>query len=258
MRIISLFIILQCVIFAQAGSTLTLLMGGDVSYEAETLAYQSRVLADGGEIVDLAALNNFYINAKANDYLDSLTFLYASKFGLKKNANGVVILLYDVTANQNDAPQADTSKAATLNGNNLYFSGSDQYYPQDAMAIGSFYGIANFTGGANFTDFNGIFNQDGSTFVLGSVGSTVFYGSVLFYFNNTLSGDKDFAPLATIKTIYAAASPISSTTFEIGSDVGSRFWIGNINVMAGISTNNLSDAKRTALDGFFNSLYSVY
>lgn len=79
-------------------------------YSAETLAYETRVEADGGEIISMDAVEAAY--ASGID-LDNLQLWAGAKFGIKKNANNKVTVLYDLSNNDNDLIQADTSLAPT-------------------------------------------------------------------------------------------------------------------------------------------------
>lgn len=99
MKTIVLFFLLVQLSFAQ--SPLLTLFDGGVSYEPETLIYQARVEADGGEVIDLDAVNNFYLDAKANNYLDTLICALLYTGGLKKS-NDSVFTWYDLTSNEND------------------------------------------------------------------------------------------------------------------------------------------------------------
>lgn len=78
------------------------MMGNDgVSYEAETLAYQARVEADGGEVISISDVNKFYKDAKANDYLDTLHVALLYTGGIKRS-NDSIYVWYDLTSNNND------------------------------------------------------------------------------------------------------------------------------------------------------------
>jgi len=91
-------------------------MDDDVSYEPETLTYQARVEADGGEIIDLDAINDLYVAG-----IDSITLSFSNSYGLSKNANNKITKYFDLSDNDLDFAQSDTSKSptyleSTLNG----------------------------------------------------------------------------------------------------------------------------------------------
>lgn len=75
-----------------------------VSYEAETLAYQARVEADGGVVINIDDVNTFYKNAKANNYLDSLHYCLLYTGGIKDKGGNIdsVWKWYDLTSNEKD------------------------------------------------------------------------------------------------------------------------------------------------------------
>lgn len=105
----SLFLILfSTLTFAQ--SNMLLVMGDDSPYEAETLAYQKRVLADGGEIINIGYLDSCIANGKANGWLDTLTIGISAEFGIKKDANNKVVKLYNIIGSI-DLIATDTSNS---------------------------------------------------------------------------------------------------------------------------------------------------
>jgi hypothetical protein len=59
------------------------IVGGGASYSAETLAYQTRVEADGGSLYDIDIVEAAIINAKANGYYANAIGWYSSLFGVK-------------------------------------------------------------------------------------------------------------------------------------------------------------------------------
>lgn len=73
-----------------------------VVYEPETLAFQSRVIEDGGKILDIQKLDNFYKANKAIDKYNVLQFAVSKQFGYKLDSSGNIIKIYDVSKNGND------------------------------------------------------------------------------------------------------------------------------------------------------------
>lgn len=72
------------------------------SLEPETLAFQSKVLSDGGKILDIEKLDNFYKANKAIGKYNALQFAVSKQFGYKLDASGNIIKIYDASKNGND------------------------------------------------------------------------------------------------------------------------------------------------------------
>lgn len=255
------------VTFAQP--ILLTLMSDDVSYEAETLAYQTRVLADGGEITDIDKLNTAILNAKTNDYLDSLDLWVSPSFGVKKDANNKVTTLYDVTTNDNDLVQADTSLCATLLTDSIYFGGANgRYYNfTDINTIRSvFWVVSDVTTG------------DSRNFLLGDNTEYHFHRG----FNRTI-WDVGFASanitggttrqngagvdgtIATVSTIKALITLITSGNVEAGNfssdrdetGAGGSTWTSYMWELM-ISSTPFSDTKRDLIETDLNTRYTIY
>lgn len=106
-----IFLLLVSINFAQS-PFLTLMADDGIVYEAETTAFIARVEADGGEVLDPDGLNSFIVLLKAQGVYDSLVLLVDPNWGVKKNANNKITVLYDLLGN--DLTEADTSKVPTL------------------------------------------------------------------------------------------------------------------------------------------------
>lgn len=85
-------------------------------YSPLTEAYKLRVLKDGGVIGSIHAVEEVY-NLGLD--LDSLKFWGGVQFGVKYDANNKVTKLYDLSNNENDLVQTDTSKAFTYAVNGM-------------------------------------------------------------------------------------------------------------------------------------------
>lgn len=72
------------------------------SFEPETLAFQSRVIADGGKILDINKLDAFFKVNKYNGLYNSLQFAVSKQFGYKVDENNNIIKIYDASKNGND------------------------------------------------------------------------------------------------------------------------------------------------------------
>lgn len=104
-------IILSFNCFAQP-ELLIILSSNGISYEQETLDYQARVEADGGTVINISMLNDFILSAKSNGYYDSLLCAVDANWGVKKDANNKVFVLYDLFGNR-DYAKEDTSESPT-------------------------------------------------------------------------------------------------------------------------------------------------
>ncbi len=82
------------------------MIGGGGGGNLETEAYKVRVETDGGVIINLTDVDNFYTYAKAGGYYNDLAFAYSAQCGIKKDESGYVEKWYDLSPNQNDAVQA--------------------------------------------------------------------------------------------------------------------------------------------------------
>ena len=74
--------------------------------------YKTRVIADGGSVINMAAVDSAITNAQDSSYYDSTKIWIGADFGVKKDANNKVTKLYNIKGT-NDFSQADTSKAGT-------------------------------------------------------------------------------------------------------------------------------------------------
>jgi len=135
MKNIFLSLIFCSLIQAQGFHTLGILMDDGVSYEPETLAYLARVEADGGEVINLDAVNDAYVNAKTNNYLDSLGFWYSANYGVKL-IDGKISVFYSLTSNNidtNPTGQTEAIRCSLITNN---FNG---------------YAVAEFIGGQSYS-----------------------------------------------------------------------------------------------------------
>lgn len=71
-------------------------------FDPETISFQSRVIEDGGKILDIQKLDNFYKANKAIDKYDALQFAVSKQFGYKLDGSGNIIKIYDASKNGND------------------------------------------------------------------------------------------------------------------------------------------------------------
>lgn len=71
-------------------------------FEPETLDFQSKVLSDGGKILDIDKLDNFIKANKAIGKYNALQFAVSKQFGYKLDGLGNIIKIYDASKNGND------------------------------------------------------------------------------------------------------------------------------------------------------------
>jgi len=82
------------------------------SLRADTIAYKTRVEADGGEVVDINYVNNWYAALEAQS-LDSETgFIGGPNMGVKKSG-GAIETFYNLIDASNDATQSGGTEQAT-------------------------------------------------------------------------------------------------------------------------------------------------
>ena len=89
-----------------------------VGFEPETLAYQARVLADGGDVIDINTVDNAYKYLKAQGIYNNLVFSVNSQYGIKKRIAGADIFVV---------------KAYNLAGDRIFVLNSNNY--ADASAV---------------------------------------------------------------------------------------------------------------------------
>lgn len=84
--------------------SLTAKVGGDTTspaFEPETLAFESRVLSDGGKILDIEKLDRFIKANKSLGLYANLQFAVSKQFGYKVS-DGNIVKIYDASKNGND------------------------------------------------------------------------------------------------------------------------------------------------------------
>ena len=83
------------------------------SYQAETLAYQARVEADGGAVVSLADIDAAVVWAKAQGLYATLKCWVSAQFAYKNDIDGTVAKLYDLGPQSNDLVQTSLGGGPT-------------------------------------------------------------------------------------------------------------------------------------------------
>jgi len=106
------------------------------SYEPETLAYQTRVLADSGEIISLDAVNNAILHAKTNGYWNNVRSWVDPQFGLKKSGTAIS-KLYCLTGFDIIGTNTPTYNATGLNSLPSFdFNGTSNYMTVPNVGLG--------------------------------------------------------------------------------------------------------------------------
>jgi len=253
-------------------------MDDDVSYEPETLTYQARVEADGGEIIDLDAINDLYVAG-----IDSITLSFSNSYGLSKNANNKITKYFDLSDNDLDFAQSDTSKSptyleSTLNG----YSSASYDGVADFMLKGNILGSTLFQSNKGTLTFvikqagtkaeNGLFDWK-SPNQTNEVAFWCTYQNVIYFdYGDEASGgrvsvaqptgwDDDYHIIqfyrhVNVAEIWVDGTMILNTTFSddldvsqtsdlqnpsIGQRAGNTYFQGEI--VEGIITNGVNDAS---------------
>jgi hypothetical protein len=109
------------------------------SYEAETIAYRDRVIADGGEVIDLDYVDSVYKKLKELNLLDSLKHWSSASAGVRKDSVGYVSKVYSLDG-ANDGAQTTGASQPIFTAEGFSFDGSDDYLPMnvDGTALNLF------------------------------------------------------------------------------------------------------------------------
>lgn len=157
----TIILILAICFQLSAQSKFFTLYDSGISYEIETLAYKTRVEADGGTVINIGYLDDFIKDAKNKGYYDSLLVAVDVNWGVKKNANNKVLKLYDLfnrmydysTPYYTDYAQSDTSQSPSFVPNKLGSMGGIKFDGNNDIMI-----ITTATGSNNvpqpLTTFN--------------------------------------------------------------------------------------------------------
>jgi hypothetical protein len=100
--------------------------------EAETIAYRDRVIADGGELIDMDYVDACFKVLKTHNLLGSLLYYTSPSLGIKKDATGYISKLYSLIDGtdmiQTTGAYQPLFQADTLNGKpNIYYDGDDAF-----------------------------------------------------------------------------------------------------------------------------------
>lgn len=269
--------------YAQNGTILNIMMGSSgVSYEQETLGYQARVEADGGEVIDIVAVNNFYKLIAANNLADSLEFWWEPDFGVRKDGNNKIVEIYDTSPNEADITVGDTANSMVWTGNMI------NGHPIANNAYGNkiFSGYATFFSTGNHNDDASYFvayyrNVTSTGFFLeqrgASNGLAIVSNGNLGVYDNSGSGYQLSGVSGNTDDPHIIALTVTSLDFnfyldgvleDTGALTGSGDGKTNINFGAtgtfakhfcwGVFNRGLSSSKTLILSDYLNTKYLVY
>lgn len=258
--------------FAQ--SPLLPLMDDGISYEPETLTYLARVEADGGDVIDIDAVNDAYKNAKDNGYLDSLGFWYSANYGVKL-VDGKISVLYSLVGDVDTDPTGQTAgvrcSLITNSFNNyatMRFEGGQQYKVNASYLPAS--KITIFVAYQNRTGTNGTFITNTSSGRLVQRNAQIFQNdnTSVFAINPTLN-DNNLMELLfdyDAENYYCYLDGTLAGTDHTTTDaLTTHFWLGfyaseflTADVGDIIQSNTfLSSTKRTAIRNFLITKYGI-
>lgn len=197
--IIALFILIFGVSFDTASalppfsrpplSYYSLLFGG---YQAETISYRTRVLADGGIVISIADVDVAIVDAKSRGYYTSLIGWWSPSFGVKLGAGNETLKVYDLSTNNNDligiSGSAPIWTANQLNSRAAFVYGGAQQL--------------------SFPDNTSLHEQNGMLLAgLGNVG----VGNMYFAGNDSIASDTNGISLNRWTNIYNGEIASNST-----------------------------------------------
>lgn len=150
-------IVLSLSVQGFAQPELLVLMSDGVSYTAETLAYQARVEGDGGEIINLDAVNRAFLSG-----IDSVTLWGAARYGVEKDGDNKVLTAYDLMGNTDlTYYTADINNAPTYTANqinsypSIVFDGTNDALSKTSVTLSDL--VLNTVGTLTF-----VLKQDGT------------------------------------------------------------------------------------------------
>lgn len=212
--------------------SLTAKVGGNIptpAFEPETLAFESRVLSDGGKILDIEKLDRFIKANKSLGLYANLQFAVSKQFGYKLDGSGNIIKIYDASKNGNDLNISRGTVPENLENemfflNNVFFKDetvtfdtigdkftfvTDINHPNPDLKprnnIASFMGL-DFWAGGTFTSGN-------RTLAYQVLSQALFYSSENA-FENTTDGSIDR------QLIYRHSKNVSQNILKDGQNMG--------------------------------------
>jgi hypothetical protein len=248
-------------------------------YQNETLAFQTRVLADGGIIVSLDDIDTAIVHAKLYDYYDDIKSWYSAQFAWKHVIpdNYYVAKLYDLSPNNNDVigsgikplwaaslqngragitfdggPRLDgTTYAAASNYTLVLVS---QTTTRDYNYREIFYNGFDIVGGFGIGQFN-------------NLNRTVLHGAVAWDSDDTISTDSELVIAGYSTSVWMRVNgsdkTIGTSTFNAPSggslNLGGQTYgfIGHIFETIAFAIS-LDSATCQAIEAFQNAKWAIY
>lgn len=250
-------------------------------YETETIAYRDRVVADGGEVIDIDSVDATYKLYKTLGILTNIKHHSSPSFALKKDANNRVSKLYDISPSNRDFYN-DTGAEQPLCevDNSIYYDGdTKRFFPTSLMTGDSAEMIVVLKAFYNVpptTQYTG--HPHGYIDVNNNFGSHYSWTNGHFYETFWTTGRMDAIPRLRdidIYNIYAVESKTgvykvrmnntvignrTSNTTNSGDAADQQFpkvnykgWIRDY-----VFTDGLTDVQRTEIHNFLNQNYTIY
>lgn len=251
-------------------------------YEPEAISFRSRVVSDGGIIVDFYYCDKTVKSTKGLGIWGNVKFLGDANMGVKLDASGVSVQkLYDFSGNNNDATQGTVANQPVWTKNvqggraGMVFDGTSDFFnvtPAGPSANWTFIGIAK----ASFVDANWheLFHQKTSRITI-----TILANVFSIYDNNVRSSTYTLADTTNFHFYYvsqatttlsfyvdgvAYATP-ASAGYSIGGSLaqicayenGTERWSGPVTSVLIFGTA-LTTSQRTAIENMLNAYYSIY
>lgn len=235
--------------------------------------YKDRVIADGGSVINMAAVDSAITNAQDSTYYDSTKIWISADFGVKKDANNKVTKLYNIKGT-NDFSQADTSKAGTW-----FASGGADSRPYIYFGIvAAFNDYMDATSAVNIASVHTVFDPTTATSAeesyeafVGGVGTRLLLRAEQ---NTTIlnSGSELFAGgeyTANLKVNNSVTLSFTNDTYQLFDIYGtSASWVGRLawdNTGGNPATMKFQEmimtnitTKQNAMRTYLNSKYSIY
>lgn len=245
--------------------------------EPEALAYNARVINDGGTVVDSFWLNVFIRTAKEYSAYSTFQFIGDPNWGYKNVGSGASSKWYDISGNNNDATQATGTRQPTWTPSSI--GARPAFVLNNGAAQG--FGIGALSAITTATCFFVVYYDSGSPSAHGtiisnsgrSVGIWLDSGS-----NGRIACNGDFEYstvthaqrslfLLTASNGYlyfngildssSAYTPSALTIVNIGTDAFGNNWDGNFGTFA-IGTSVLNTQQQNAIQRVINSYYAIY
>lgn len=234
----------------------------------ETLTFYNRVVADGGIVVSMLAVDNALRNAKDNDYYTSLYAMYGSSFAYKLSGSAVT-KVYDVSPNNLDLTGSGVTIAsdgafqlAAVSGT-LTSASSVNLTNMEACAVSKWTGNSGdgnehlHIGAASRGSIFG-WNSNKPRIGRSAVAWDYEYGSTSYnaykLYGVRWDGSNHYLRINGSAIGSSANAPtINSGYIKMGATTGAALsYVKHLLIL------NSASEDRTAIEAFINSAYSIY